>query len=466
MRTLTATCALAALLCLQAQVLRAQDGLDEATGGFGSVAFDLDSQRHDVAKACAVQSDGMLVLVGSVTDDDGELNKIAIARVGLDGHPDPSFGNTSDGRVVIDLTALGFGLKDGRASAVIVDDQGRLLVAGTVKLTAGGANRVFVLRLLADGAIDNSFLFNGISGGWYFSTYMQGVSVAALDLAGNLWIVGPELEDTTGDWSFLRLSPNGAELTAQRIPIGASYSWSGPTALLFQPDGKTLVGGWGQLDAPTFHTSFLVHRLLAGGPTYTSDPTFGFSSDGWAYLEYPQSAWLRSLALLPNLGLVVAGELGSIGAEDVLVQRLNRDGNSDGTFEEIVSFDLGGSGGDGTFGEVRMVAQSDGKIVLAARAQTEDTANWANVGVARLLASGGLDPSFGGLGTGKRVFSMATPPPGAGDERLFCLVLAGGKAVVGGSREYIAPDYDFVFRRLQSNLIFTDGFESGTTFFW
>jgi len=452
------------LLCLQAQVLPAQDGLDEQTGGFGSVAFDLDAQRLDVAKGCAVQSDGKIVLVGSVTDDDGEVNKIAVARVGVDGQPDPSFGNTSNGRVVIDLTSLGYSLKDGRAAAVVIDEQGRLFVAGTVQLATGGAHRIFVTRLLADGAIDNSFLFNGIAGGFYFSTYMQAVSAAAFDLDGNLWVVGPERDDNSRDWSFLRLSPNGAELTSQRIPI-VGYPRSSPTALLFQPDGKTLIGGWGEEPDPFFHTSFLVHRLLAPAPAYASDPTFGFTNNGWVTLTYPQDAWLRSMALLPDLGLVVAGETGSIGTEDLLVQRLNRNGNSDGTFDEIVSFNVGGDS-DGGFGYVRMVAQSDGKVVLAARALTGDNGNFSDTGVARLLATGGLDPSFGGQGTGKRVFSMATPPPGAGDDGLSCLVLAAGRAVVGGWREYIAPDYDFAFRRLQSNLIFTDGFESGTTFFW
>jgi hypothetical protein len=45
-------------------------------------------------------------------------------------------------------------------------------------------------------------------------------------------------------------------------------------------------------------------------------------------------------------------------------------------------------------------------------------------------------------------------------------VLAAGRAVVGGWAEYITPDFDFSSRRLRSALIFTDGFESGTTFFW
>ena len=442
--------------------VRAVDGLDLAPGGSGFVPFDLGADDTDQAFACAVQPDGRIVLAGRASDDDGEFNKIAVARVGIDGLPDPSFGVA--GRVAIDLTALGFALDSGNARAVVIDSQGRLLVVGTVHPAAGGENRVFVTRLLANGTIDSTFLYNGISGGWYFSTDLQSVSTAALDLAGNLWILGTDLGDLTGDWAFLRLDPNGLEFASETIPI-AGFAWSMPTAILFQPDGKAVIGGWGQLGSPTFHSSFLVHRLLAGAPS-DPDPSFGFTNDGWLNLDYPESAQLQSIALLPNLGLVVAGQAGALAEEDLIVQRLTANGISDGTFHEYVAFDVGGLGGDGIAGQVRMVAQSDGKVVLAARVVTGDSGNTSDIGVARLLPDNTLDPSFGGLGTGKRVFSMAAPPPGNGDDGIGCLVLAAGRPVVGGWAEYIGADTDFAFRRLTSSLIFTDGFESGWTFFW
>jgi uncharacterized delta-60 repeat protein len=458
---LLATGMFVALGALSAAVLFAVDGLNDYTGS-GNIFFDLGADRTDQALACVAQPDGQVVLAGRASDDDGEGSKIALARVRLDGTLDPGFG--TGGKLAIDLTDFGYALGFAGARAVVVDGQGRLLVVGTAQLAGGGAVRTFVTRLLANGTIDPTFLYNGITGGWYFSTALTVVSTAALDLAGNLWILGPELADLTGGWKILRLDPNGAEFPPQTVPI-TSYDLSMPTALLFQPGNKPVIGGWGQENTPPYWASFMIHRLLAGYPS-DPDPTFGFNNDGWVQLDYAQPAWLQSLALLPNLGLAVAGQTGPLAEEDIVVQRLTANGIADGSFQEYVAFDVGGLGGDGTMGQVRMVAQSDGKVLVAARVLTGDSGNLSDVGVARLLTDNQLDPSFGGSGTGKRVFGLASPPPGTGDDGVACLLLAGGKPVLGGWGEYIGLDTDFAVRRLTSALIFTDGFESGQTFFW
>ncbi|MEO8197438.1 MAG: hypothetical protein ABI689_12035 [Thermoanaerobaculia bacterium] len=453
---------LVGLLGLQARLLPAADGLDDNPGALTYVAFDLQSPGTDQALACAAQADGQIVLAGRAADDDGELAKIAVTRVGTNGGRDLTFGEM--GRVTIDMSTLGHALNTANATAVLLDSQQRLLVVGTARLTVGGAIQAFVLRLLANGTIDQTFLYNGIAGGWYFSGYLGGVTAAALDGVGNLSIVGPKLENLTGGWGYIRLDPNGLEIDVQTVSV-TSYPWSSPTAILFQPDSKPVIGGWGQEDAPPFYSSFLVYRMLAGAPG-VPDNSFGFTNDGWLNLDYPQAAKLQSLALLPNRGLVVAGQIGPLGQEDILVQRLTPNGVADGSFDTYVAFDVGGSNGDGSGGQIRMVAQSDGKIVLAARVATGDTGNTSDVGVARLLPDNQLDTSFGGLGTGKRVFGLAFPPPGNGDDGLTCLVLAAGRPVVAGWAEYIGQDTDFATRRLTSALIFTDGFESGYTFFW
>lgn len=441
----------------------AVDGLDDGPGAAGHVLFDLGGDMTDQAFACAAQADGKLVLAGRASDDDGEDSKIAVARLGAAGGLDPTFG--VGGRVTIDFSTLGYGLDSGVARAVVVDEDGGLLVAGISRQIADGATVVFVTRLLPNGTIDPTYAFNGIAGGWYFSTYLPAVSTAAIDGSGYLWIVGPKLADLTGGWAFLRIDATGFEYAAVTIPDEVAPI-SMPTSILFQPDSKPVIGGWGQSAPPESYASMYLIRLLAGGPTAVPDPSFGFWSNGWLRLDYSGNTYLQSLALLPDRKIVVAGQSGPFAAEDLLVQRLTPNGVSDGSEERYVAFDVGGFGGDGVGGQVRMVAQSDGKVVLAARALTGDAGNFSDIGVARLRTDLELDPSFGGNGTGKRVFGMASPPPGAGDEGIGCLLLAGGRPVIVGWSEYIGLDTDFAYRRLANDLIFADGFESGWSFFW
>jgi len=454
------------LMACLAGPARAVDGLDVSPGGFGIFGFDLETGGMDLGLGCLVQPDGKLVMVGSARDDDGEFSKIAVARVGTAGTLDSGFGIS--GRMSVDFDTEGYsGYDQALARAVVVDSLGRLLVVGSLRSSSAGVRMAFVTRLNPNGTIDYSWRYNGITGGWYFSSFLQAVSAAALDLAGNLWILGTETQQSTGGWSYIRLDGNGNEVATETIPVEPGFDITVPATLLFQPSSKPILAGWGQNQGPPIYAAPMLVRLVEGGADMIPDTTFGFSGDGWLVLDYAQAARLRSLAQLPDGKLAVAGESGPSGGNvDLFVQRLTPNGISDGSFEEYVAFDVGGSLADGQDGFVRMIAQSDGKVVLAARVMTGDGGNLSDIGVARLHPNLSLDSSFGGNGTGKRVFSLSNPPPGASDDRIDCLVLDAGKPVIGGSGEYIGTDTDFAFRRLDNAHIFSDGWESGTSFFW
>ena len=457
--------AVALLLLLAAPPAGAVDGEDVTPGGFGIFGFDLETGGMDTSLGCLVQPDGKLVMVGSARDDDGEFSKIAVARVGTPGTLDSGFG--TGGRMSVDFDTEGYGAYDqALARAVVVDSLGRLLVVGSLRNTSSGLRMAFVTRLNPNGTIDYSWRYNGITGGWYFSPFLQAVSDAKLDLAGNLWILGTETQQGTGGWSYIRLDYYGNEVATETIPVEPGFDITVPATLIFQPSSKPILAGWGQNQGPPVYAAPMLVRLVEGGSDYVPDTTFGFNNDGWLVLEYAQAARLRSIAQLPDGKLVVAGESGPSGDVDLFVQRLTSNGVSDGSFEEYVAFDVGGSLADGQDGFVRMVTQSDGKVVLAARVLTGDGGNFSDIGVARLLPSLSLDTTFGGSGTGKRVFSLSNPPPGASDDRIDCLVLDAGRPVIGGSGEYIGTDTDFAFRRLASSHIFSDGWEAGTSFFW
>ena len=138
------------------------------TGGVATVPFDLaNSAGDDLPFAVAVQPDGKVLLVGSVASQ-GLDTDIGVARLLADGRPDPSFGPAGDGRLVAAFD-LG-GANNDRATAVAVQPDGRVLVAGDVELPqpvavlppgavpeAPRRASVVTLRYRADGSLDPEF---------------------------------------------------------------------------------------------------------------------------------------------------------------------------------------------------------------------------------------------------------------------------------------------------------------------
>lgn len=448
------------LPALGAAPLIAADGLDDP-GGYASYFFDLNTAATDLAYGCAVQADGKILLAGSATTDVEGGHKIAVARLLADGNPDPAFDG---GDVVITLAGQVTG-NNGQARTVAVDGQGRVLVGGTLHGTDFWTTDIgFVTRLLANGTKDETW-DNGYFPGWFMDGGMTGVEAMGFDPTGRLWTTGPAQPGDTGQWRFQLMSNGGNDAGYGSInlaPHVANLLTTSPTAIAFQPDGKVLIGGWALRGAPANIAVMVIVRIL--GSTLQLDPAFGLGS-GVVVIEDFQSSYLRSIALAPDLEIVIAGEYGPLNSEDISVIGLRPDGTTH--WGDYVAFNLGGSNGDGFGGLNRMVVQSDGKIVVAAAAYTGNASNVVDVGVARLLPRMvGYDTSFGGNNTGKRSFDMPPIGPSDGNDTLKCLTLSGGKAVVAGSGHFNVQDWDFSLRRLTSDLIFADSFESGTTFFW
>lgn len=162
----------------------------------------------------------------------------------------------------------------------------------------------------------------------------------------------------------------------------------GGTDLVVQPDGKVLVVG-------RTGSTPLVARLTAAGAL---DPTF--SGDGLATLSQLTSA--TSVRLAAD-GKIVVGGAGTGPVDDpyqpgqqyvgtgFAAARLNANGTFDTSF-----------GGDGQvvtsmanlFGSSSVAVQADGRVVLVGSVPQ----TYSDIGVVRLTAAGGYDPSFGGDG--------------------------------------------------------------------
>jgi serralysin len=98
-------------------------------------------------EATTLRPDGRVVLAGASSDG----HSILVSRLNFDGTPDSSFGTGG-------TTRLSFvGTPNVDVSAIALQSDGSVVLAGESQLTATGQTNLLVARLTASGALDTSF---------------------------------------------------------------------------------------------------------------------------------------------------------------------------------------------------------------------------------------------------------------------------------------------------------------------
>ena len=135
----------------------------EASNFIGALTEDggIDASYHAAVVAdvevfdIARQADGKVVAAGRRVGRTNALhNKLVVFRLEPEGSIDASFG--SDGIFELDSALYG---NHNQANAVLVDPDGRIVIAGARD------DALLVLRLNADGTLDDSFGSGGIFSG-------------------------------------------------------------------------------------------------------------------------------------------------------------------------------------------------------------------------------------------------------------------------------------------------------------
>lgn len=251
------------LLCAPA---RGQGGaLDPTFGDGGRVTVSVGAGPSEIANAVVLMPDGRVIAAGHVFGS-GLPDAVAVVRLLPDGAPDPSFGR--NGRVSFDAAGI-----NGQASAVLVQPDGRVVVAGRVVRPDIVEWRPFVARLTADGRLDDSFGADGL-----VTPYDEygGVHALALDDGGRIVAIGSAGTDGPHRVWAARLLPSGApdESFGTGGLAGLADGPDAPTSLAavaVDPSGRIVAAG----RAPTGYYSngdVLALRLTPDG---APDPSFG-----------------------------------------------------------------------------------------------------------------------------------------------------------------------------------------------
>src|SRR5262249_31588507 len=127
---------------------KANGSLDTSFDRTGKVVTNFGGDRDAEGQGVAAQSDGKTVVVGYATV--AGLPRFATIRYNTDGTLDTTFGST--GRV---LTAVG--ISGSNATAVALQTDGKIVVAGYAVNNSGRIYDFACLRYNADGSLDQSF---------------------------------------------------------------------------------------------------------------------------------------------------------------------------------------------------------------------------------------------------------------------------------------------------------------------
>jgi uncharacterized delta-60 repeat protein len=349
------------------------DGSTDITFGTNGIATVVaDGGPLDEMDAIGVQSDGKIVVAGFTSLPTSVNDNFSVQRFNPDGTLDPTFG--TGGKLVTDFN----GLVD-RASAILVQPDGKMVAAGTATLGTLllGDTDFGVARYLANGTLDVSFGTGGkatlnIAGKSDFGT------TAALQADGKILIAGRVFSDagTEADIGVARFNADGTPDLAfgasgiVRIDFSAggvvpsTFSggfWDEPSKLTVQADGKIVIAGFTQV-AGMYRYALV--RLLGDG-----SPDTAFGADGLVSTPFTtENDYARSMALQADGKIVVAGQVASLGRNpDVGIARYSVAGALDPTFgtDGLVRIDFFG-GFDAAFD---VAVQTDGKIVSVGSAQ-------------------------------------------------------------------------------------------------
>jgi uncharacterized delta-60 repeat protein len=190
---------------------------------------------NGAGNAVAIQSDGKIVVAGTTFVAASASNDFAVVRYNTDGSLDTSF--TGDGS-----TTLGFGPGNDVANGIAIQNDGKLVVVGSIPV--GSFFDIAVARYRPDGALDSTF-----SGGAVTTAVGLGSDFAndvAIQSNGKIVVVGNALF-AASDFAVVRYNTNGSLDTTfsgdGKVVTAVSGTTDFANDVAIQSDGSIVAAG-------------------------------------------------------------------------------------------------------------------------------------------------------------------------------------------------------------------------------
>lgn len=269
--------------------------LDKSFSGDGRAHIPFEGDGASVA----TDPQDRIVVAGTVATpgDTHHKRTFAVGRLKSNGSPDPSF--SGDGQVV---TQIG-GLASDYARGVTIDDQGRIVVAGSSYTSSGNGNFA-VARYRTNGSPDTSFSGNGQTRTRFPGDQDAFGAAVAIDSKGRITVAGGANGSTSDDFAVASYTPAGN--------LDHSFSGDGTLTTQMAGPGSVAIGRSVAIDD--------LDRIVVGGdseggsddfalaryrPNGALDPAF--SGDGKGFASFGGLAIGSGIAIDNHQRIVAAG---------------------------------------------------------------------------------------------------------------------------------------------------------------
>lgn len=210
----------------------ALDATFHAGDGYRNVNFDVGGNLEDMAYAVAIDSTDRIVVAGyAVTSNIGDF-EFAIARIKTDGYLDESFYTIGKRLIPFETNP---GRSFAKARAVAIDGAGKIVIGGIAFDLSLGRTRIGMARLLPNGDYDTT---------WCLSSCIN--AYPEINSGRNVLYFG-DISDQR-DHTVAALAVNGSN----GVAIVGDHTIGGVTqgyAMTFNSNGnwraeRSIVGGW------------------------------------------------------------------------------------------------------------------------------------------------------------------------------------------------------------------------------
>jgi uncharacterized delta-60 repeat protein len=357
------------------------------TGGIVTVDFGIEGNNGKATiAAAAIQSDGKIVVAGSIPDGNGHgVASFFVARFLSNGNLDTTFGSKGIAAIA------GSG---GTYTSVVIQPDGKIVAAGFQ-----------VARYNKNGTFDNSFGTKGIVTlpEFFFASVVALQSSGDILVGGNFFdgpgFVGRLLSDGTPDTSFglgqnapgftnigvvtvtsLATLPNGDiiagggpndTVVAALTSTGSLDPSFGLNAQLFTPSTVAGLALGSNGDILAAGTTFINPTAASGtGFVLTGYQTVGiadpaFATNGGVITAFPNStnATATGSGIEPSGSIVIGGTAAVSGVGDFVLARYTTSGQLDTSFGSNGTVETS-FGGSAPTANGLVIQPADGKIIV------------------------------------------------------------------------------------------------------